>query len=301
NKKTKDLIWGYPVSTMQYPYGWMDANVGEMTNRGFEISINAVPVQTKNFTWSTTFNLSHNTNRVDKMQNELFHTTNLTQGDPMVSGVSANGYTQSIIEGEPIGTFFTYQWAGFKDGRSVYYVLDEKGNRTGDVTSNPTLQDRSITGCAQPKLNLGWNNTFNYKNWSLTAFFTGVFGNDIYNSQRAHYTSAQMFSDGKNVLKEFLNNPGGDASGSLPSDRFIEKGNYVRLKTLTLSYSFKDCFDDWIKDLTLYCTANNLLTFTGYKGIDPEVNLGGIDPGVDYRWSRYPQTRTVMVGAKINF
>ena len=301
HKKTKDLIWSYPVSTTQYIYGWIDANVGEMTNKGIEFTLNAMPVRTKNFMWSTTLNLSHNKNTVDKMQNETFHTTNLTQGDPMVAGVSADGWTQRIMEGEPIGTFYTYQYAGIVNGRSEYYVLDENGNRTGETTNNPSLKDRSITGCAQPKLNAGWNNTLTYKNWSLNAFITGVFGNDVYNSARAHYTSAQMFSDGKNVLKEFLNNPASDASGSLPSDRFIEKGSYVRLQTLSLSYTFRNCFNDWIQDLTLYGTANNLFTITNYKGLDPEVNMGGIDPGIDYRWSRYPHTRTFMVGVKINF
>ena len=301
HKKTKDLIWSYPVSTTQYIYGWMDANVGEMTNKGIEFTLNAVPVRTKNFMWSTTLNLSHNKNTVDKMQNETFHTTNLTQGDPMVAGVSADGWTQRIMEGEPIGTFYTYQYAGTVNGRSEYCVLDENGNRTGETTNNPSLKDRSITGCAQPKLNAGWNNTLTYKNWSLNAFITGVFGNDVYNSARAHYTAAQMFSDGKNVLKEFLSNPVGDASGSLPSDRYIEKGSYVRLQTLSLSYTFRNCFNDWIQDLTLYGTANNLFTITNYKGLDPEVNMGGIDPGIDYRWSRYPHTRTFMVGVKINF
>ena len=301
HKKTKDLIWSYPVSTTQYIYGWMDANVGEMTNKGIEFTLNAVPVRTKNFMWSTTLNLSHNKNTVDKMQNETFHTTNLTQGDPMVAGVSADGWTQRIMEGEPIGTFYTYQYAGTVNGRSEYYVLDENGNRTGETTNNPSLKDRSITGCAQPELNAGWNNTLTYKNWSLNAFITGVFGNDVYNGPRAHYTAAQMFSDGKNVLKEFLSNPVGDASSSLPSDRYIEKGSYVRLQTLSLSYTFRNCFNDWIQDLTLYGTANNLFTITSYKGLDPEVNMGGIDPGIDYRWSRYPHTRTFMVGVKINF
>jgi len=301
NKKTKDLIWSYPVPTTKYVYGWMDANVGEMTNKGIEISINAVPVQTKDFTWNTTINLSHNKNKVDKMQNDQFQTTNLTQGDPMVAGVSADGWTQRIMEGEPIGTFYTYQYAGTVNGRSEYYVLDENGNRTGATTNNPSLKDRSITGCAQPKLNAGWNNSLTYKNWNLNAFITGVFGNDVYNAPRAHYNSAQMFSDGKNVLKEFLSFPAGDASGSLPSDRWIEKGTYIRLQSLSLSYTFKNCFNNWIQDLTLYGTANNLFTITSYKGLDPEVNLGGIDPGIDYRWSRYPHTRTFMVGVKINF
>ena len=92
----------------------------------------------------------------------------------MVAGVSADGWTQRIMEGEPIGTFYTYQYAGIVNGRSEYYVLDENGNRTGETTNNPSLKDRSITGCAQPKLNAGWNNTLTYKNWSLNAFIRCV-------------------------------------------------------------------------------------------------------------------------------
>lgn len=115
NKKTKDLIWNYPVSTNIYPFGDIAANVGEITNRGVEISINAIPVQTKDFTWNTTLTLSHNKNTVDRLSNDKFKVGVFTQGDPMVAGVSSEGYTQRIIEGQPLGTFFTYEFAGFND------------------------------------------------------------------------------------------------------------------------------------------------------------------------------------------
>ncbi len=300
NKKTKDLIWNYPVSTNLYPFGDIAANVGEITNQGIEISINAVPVQTKNFTWNTTVTLSHNKNTVNRLSNDKFEVGVFTQGDPMVAGVSSEGYTQRIIEGEPLGTFFTYEFAGFNDaGKATYYVRDENtGERTGETTEQPGYKDRTITGCAQPKLNFGWNNTFNYKNWNATVFFTGVFGNDIYNGTRANYMSPEILAGGKNVLKEFLDNP--TTSASLPSDRFIENGSYLRLSTLSLGYTFKN-FNGWLQNLQLYVTCNNLFTITGYKGLDPEVNMGGIDPGIDYRWSVYPHTRTTMVGVKINF
>lgn len=300
NKKTKDLIWNYPVSTNLYPFGDIAANVGEITNQGIEISINAIPVQTKNFTWNTTVTLSHNKNTVNRLSNDKFEVGVFTQGDPMVAGVSSEGYTQRIIEGEPLGTFFTYEFAGFNDaGKATYYVRDENtGERTGETTEQPGYKDRTITGCAQPKLNFGWNNTFNYKNWNATVFFTGVFGNDIYNGTRANYMSPEMLAGGKNVLKEFLDNP--TTSASLPSDRFIENGSYLRLSTLSLGYTFKN-FNGWLQNLQLYVTCNNLFTITGYKGLDPEVNMGGIDPGIDYRWSVYPHTRTTMVGVKINF
>ena len=302
NKKTKDLIWNYPVSTVIYPIDNIAANVGEITNTGIEFTINIDAIRTKDFNWMTTLNLSHNKNKVNKLSNEKYKTSTFAQGDPRVAGVSANGYTQRIMEGEPIGTFFLYEFAGYDAaGKSTYYVRDANGNKTGEVTNDPSYQDRYIAGNAQPKLNLGWNNTFSFKNWSLTMFFSGVFGNKIYNGSRAHYTAPDFFAGGKNVLKEFITDrPATDNLSNIPSDRFLEKGDYLRLQTLSIGYTF-DKLDNWLQSLQLYATCNNVFTITGYKGLDPEVNMGGIDPGVDYRWSTYPHTRTLMVGAKINF
>jgi iron complex outermembrane receptor protein len=302
-KKTKDLIWDYPVSSYIYPFSSIAANVGEITNKGVEFTINAVPVQTKDLTWSTTLNLSHNKNVVDKLSNDIYKTSTFSQGDPMVAGVSANGWTQRILEGEPLGTFYTYEWAGYNaEGISEYYTRDANGNRDGGKTTDPEYKDRTITGCAQPKLNLGWNNTVSYKNWDFSCFFTGVFGHDVYNGLRAHYTAPDFFAGGKNVMKEFVTErPASDTGSNIPSDKFIEKGNYIRLQSLTVGYTFNDVFKGWIKSLQLYATMNNVFTITSYKGLDPEVNLGGITPGVDYRWSTYPHTRTTMFGAKINF
>ena len=95
--------------------------------------------------------------------------------------------------------------------------------------------------------------------------------------------------------------PGGCiVEGTTLDTRYLENGSYFRLASMTLGYTF-DSFDNWIQSLQLYATCNNVFTITSYKGLDPEVNLGGIDPGIDYRWSNYPHTRTIMVGAKINF
>ncbi len=315
NKKTWDLIWNYPVSTSIYPFSEINANVGEITNRGVEFTINADVIQKKDFRWNTSLNLSHNMNRVDKLSNNIYHTDKFTQGDPMVAGVSDNGYTQRILEGEPLGTFYTFEFAGFNDqGKATYYVHDDKGKRTGEVTTTPDdTRDRTITGSAQPKLNLGWNNTVSYKNWYLTAFFTGVFGNKIYNGARASYMAASNLASAsgtKNVLADFAKeqvvtlSDGSkvvNTSPNYPSDRWIENGSYFRLQTLTLGYTFRNCFNGWINDATLYFTANNVFTITSYKGLDPEVDMGGTSPGVDYRWSVYPHTRTYMVGVKVNF
>lgn len=302
NKKTKDLIWNYPVSTVIYPYGDIAANVGEITNTGVEFTINIDAIRTKDFNWMTTINLAHNKNKVNKLSNEKYQTATFDQGDPRIAGVSAQGYTQRVIEGEPLGTFFLYEFAGYDaDGKASYYVYDNNGNKTGEKTNSPEYKDRYIAGSAQPKLNLGWNNTFTYKNWNATLFFTGVFGNKIYNGTRAHYTAPDFFAGGKNVLKEFITDrPATDNLGNIPSDRFLEKGDYLRLQTLSIGYTFNK-LGDWLQSLQVYATCNNVFTITGYKGLDPEVNMGGISPGVDYRWSNYPHTRTFMAGLRVNF
>lgn len=303
NKVTDDLIWDYPVSSFIYPYGTIAANVGKITNNGVEFSINAIPIQNKNFTWQTALNLSHNKNKVNRLTNEKYKTGTFTQGDPRVAGVSAYGWTQQIMEGQPLGTFYTYEFAGYNaDGKATYYEHDaETGERTGTTTTDPKYKDRTITGCAQPKLNLGWNNTFSYKNWSASFFLTGMFGQKAYNGLRAHYTAPDFFAGGKNVLKEFITNrPATDVTSNVPSDRFIENASFLRLQSLSLGYTFRN-LDGWVNSLQLYGTVNNVFTITSYKGLDPEVNMGGIDPGVDYRWSTYPHTRTFMLGAKINF
>ena len=303
NKKTKDLIWNYPVSTVIYPFDNIAANVGEITNKGIEFTINFDAIRTKDFNWMTTLNLAHNANKVVKLSNDKFEVGYFTQGDPMVAGVSANGYTQRVMEGEPLGTFYLHAFAGYgDDGKATYYVFDDNGNKTGETTSMPDdRRDRYIAGSAQPKLNLGWNNTLSYKNWNMTLFFTGVFGNKIYNGSRAHYTAPDFFAGGKNVLKEFITDRSvNDNLSNIPSDRFLEKGDYFRLQTLSIGYTF-DKLGDWLQTLQVYATCNNVFTITGYKGLDPEVNMGGLSPGVDYRWSNYPHTRTFMAGVRVNF
>ena len=141
-----------------------------------------------------------------------------------------------------------------------------------------------------------------WKGWSLTAFFQGTLGNKIMNAARAHYSARSLTSGGKNVLEDALSDPHfkSDANFHLPSDRYLENGNYLRLKTLTLGYTFRN-LAGWAQDITIYGTANNLLTLTSYKGLDPEVNLGGLQPGLDMRETFYPHTRSYMVGVKINF
>lgn len=304
NKKTTDLIWNYPVSTNIYPYGEMNANVGDITNTGIEFTINAVPVQTKDFRWTTTLNLSHNRNKVNKLSNSTYSVKYRNWGNPNIAGIASNGEVERIMEGEALGTFWTYEWAGYNsNGQSQFYVHDpETGERTGELTTDPKDTDKTKVGSALPKLTYGWNNTLIYKNWSLTAFFQGNIGNKIMNATRAHYSSRSLLAGGKNVLSYVLDDPNWktDDHYNYPSDRYLENGSYLRLSTLTLGYTFKD-LGGWLQSIQVYGTAKNVFTITGYKGLDPEVNLGGLQPGLDLRETFYPHTRSFIFGVKVNF
>lgn len=302
DKRTSDLIYYYPVSTDRYEFATMTANVGDISNKGVELSINAFPVVNKNFKWSTSLNLSHNRNRVEKLSNQAFSVDYIDEADCSITG-NTGVYTQRIMEGCPIGQFYTYEWAGYNDkGVSQFYVHDATtGERTGEVTTKPQDKDRTKTGSAQPKLTYGWNNTLNYKKWSMNVFFQGVLGNKIFDAIRAQGNCVSLIAQGKNVFKECLTDQKyGDVNAQTPSDRWIEDGSYLRLSTLTLAYDFGK-IGDWVSGLSVYATCNNVFTITGFKGIDPEVDLGGLTPGVQWRNSYYPHTRTIMLGVKVNF
>lgn len=302
DKTTKDMIWSYPVSTTIYPVGSLIANVGKMNNRGVELTLNATPIQGRDFTWNSSFNFSHNRNKIVKLSNDKFNAGIIDRYNPSLPGASTENI-QRIIEGEPIGTFYMWEWAGYTEGGvSQFYVHDEEtGERTGETTTTPSTKDRTIVGNAQPWLTMGWNNAFTYKNWDLTAFFTGVFGQKIFNEPRAYFSNIGSVTEGKNVMKSVIKEQRAtDASSALPSDRYLEDGSYFRLSNLTIGYTFRN-FNGWLRDLRLYASCNNVFTLTGYSGRDPEINLGGETPGCDTRSDHYPRTRQFLVGATINF
>lgn len=304
DKRTSDLIYTYEVSTNRYPFGTMPANVGDISNKGIEFTINATPIQTKNFSWQTSLNLSHNKNNVESISNSEYSVDYIRAADPEIAGYSSNADVQRIMEGHPIGTFYTYEWAGYNNqGVSIFYVHDpETGERTGETTTDPeTDRDRTITGCAQPDLNLGWSNNFQYKNWNLDLFFTGVFGQDIYNATAEQYSNVSFVKEGRNVLKSVATeHRATDTQSQAPSNRWIENGSYFRLSSVSLGYTFGK-IGNWINSLKLYATCNNVFTITGYSGRDPEINLGGLEPGMDRRTNYYPRTRSFMIGVNINF
>lgn len=293
NKRTTDLIADYTVSTTMYPSNIMTTNVGEISNKGFEIVIGGTPVVTKDFSWNTSINLSHNKNEVVSISNDQFSADYFDEANIEAAGQS--GMRQQRIEaGHPLGSFYTWKWAGYSEnGVSIYHTKD------GKTTTTPSKEDRFWTGSAQPKLNFGWNNTLNYKNWSMTMFFTGLIGNDILNASRASLSRVAGVTQ-RNVLESIVKTEkASDTNSHYLSDRYIEKGDYLRLSNLSISYTFKN-FSDLVKNLRIYASCNNVFVLTGYKGLDPEVNLGGLTPGIDNK-DFYPKTRTFMFGASLTF
>ena len=292
-KTTSDLIWTYPVSTVLYPNGSLTANVGKMSNKGIEFTLNANPVKTKNFSWNTTLNLAHNQNKIISLSNATLKTDSIKFVQP--DGGGQTGETVMLIaEGAPIGQFFTYEYAG-KDanGVSQYY------NAKGELTTRPqSVKDYRVIGNAQPKLLLGWSNSFTYKNFDLNVFVRAVLGNKIMNITRADLfrPSTARFT---NIPVEVANESANDFNSYRYSSRFLENGSYLRLDNASLGYSFNNLSKN-IKRIRLYTSVNNLFVITGYKGIDPEINQGGIAPGVDSN-NFYPKTRTFLFGVTASF
>ncbi|MDE6633214.1 MAG: TonB-dependent receptor [Muribaculaceae bacterium] len=325
NKDTKDMIWDYAVPTTIYPVGSLTANVGKMRNRGVELTLNAVPIQTRDWNWTTSLNLSHNKNTVVSVSNPAagFNAGILdNRYNPNLDGASAT-CIQRIQEGQSIGTFYMWDYAGInEDGNSCFYVydktredfygermVDENGNYV--TTTSPEEKDRVKVGNALPWLTMGWNNTLTWKNWDLNLFFTGVFGQKIFNEPKAAFGHLGNVTRGKNILADARNyqyweqKEDGtvvyDHYSSMPSSRWLEDGSYFKLSTVTLGYTFRNCFNGWLDSIRLYVSANNVFTLTKYSGRDPEINLGGLDPGIDTRHDHYPRARQILVGANINF
>jgi len=293
-KKTSDLIYDqYPVSTTQYIIPIFTANVGRIKNSGVELIINAVPVKTGDFTWRTSVNLAHNKNVVEKLSNDQF-TINYIETAQLGGKGQSGIYSQIVQNGFALGTFKLWHYMG-KDsaGISTYQKAD------GSVTNQqPLTTDARINGNAQPSLIYGWTNSFYFKGFDLNFLIRGVTGNKILNSTLAALNNP---ADSKlqNIPRFTLEESFKDRNAYLRSDRFLESGSYLRMDNLTLGYTFKPRTQA-VKSLRFYVSANNLFVITGYRGLDPEVNIGGLTPGIDNN-NLYPKTRTYMAGLSASF
>lgn len=274
-------------------------NAGEVSNTGVDLSVTAVAVQTRDWTWSTTLQGSWMKNRVEK----------LTESDPIIFSNPASQIFDTdpiiVMEGEAIGSFYGFRWAGVdNEGYDTYYTAD------GDITRKPTNDDRTILGKASPDFMLGWNNTVSWKNLSLNVFFNGSFGGERLNVLRFamnSYLNNSKFYTADNWINDVLAGELTDprvTTGNVyhgASSQWIEKADYLRLENLALSYDLKRSVTKFA-DIRLQFSVQNAFTITGYKGVNPAgLTYGGAEyqKGIDF--GSAPATRTYSFGVRFVF
>jgi len=286
--ETKDLLLDRPIPPSS-GFTAITSNIGTMQNMGMELILNALIID-KTFKWNVSLNYSANRNEV----------TSLYEDQP-IDDLGRGGNRVEV--GEPIGIFYGYRCLGV-DPTTGNLVYDDI-NKDGEITAD----DRTKTGDPNPDFIYGFNNVFSYKNFELSAFLQGTYGNDIYNGTML-YLGNLTAED--NQITKMLNrwkNPGDitDVPGigdQLTSSRFLEDGSFMRIKNVTLAYNFtKSQLEKVkIKSAKLYASVQNLYTFTEYSGMDPEVNYYGasnVIMGTDF--FTYPQSRTFLIGLNLGF
>jgi TonB-linked SusC/RagA family outer membrane protein len=296
-KKTSDVLLPVPLSNT-LPVTMIQTNAGEIENKGIEFSINSVNIN-KKLIWTTDLNMSFNRNKVLSLAeySKVYY---------FGYTYSNNSYVSMVKVGEPIGVFYGWISEGVDPATGDLKYKDVNKNGIFDTG------DRTVIGNPHPDFIFGFTNTFSYWKFNLNIFFQGSVGNDIYNATRIDLEG--MF-DSKNQSVDVLNrwtpeNPNTDIPRAANMDnvksstRFVEDGSYIRLKQVTLSYKIIDNNPKVkaIKQFSVYVTGNNLLTFTGYSGFDPEVNAYGnnaTEIGIDY--GTYPQCLGVIFGLNVQF
>lgn len=287
HRTTDNLLYNYTVPTPPYIYNTLFTNVGKVTNRGVEFTISAIPVQTKDFQWSTTYLIAHNTNKLDKFTNEEF------QNGTYKVGWSTTGKcnTQRLIEGESLGTFYGPIFLGTDtDGQDV--LLGQ-----GDDGTVPEDQWVKL-GCAYPKVTMNWTNTFNWRHWDLSFSLRASLGGKVLNEMGMRYSNLDRIGL-NNISSEWLNDQGHTELGAKYSSKYLEDASFLKMDNLTLGYTF-NFPSKYIRSLRLNFTAQNVFTITKYKGVDPEVGITGLEPGLE-GLSYYPRTTDFTFGVTARF
>ena len=287
NRTTSDLLYTYSVPVPPNLYSRKFTNVGVIKNSGVELTLSGIPVKTRDFSWNSTLTMAHNKNILKKFSNEDYAMQYIDQG---FISTDFKQYVERIYEGEPIGNFFGPVFTGMDGNGNATY----KGVAPGEAVSEAVYE---VIGNAYPDLTFGWSNDLRYKNWDLNFLFRGSIGNDVADIQRLYYEGYYYFG-GKNILRSTFDSPD-NAGQTTWSSHFVEDGSFVKLANVTLSYQLNPKVD-WMQTCKIYVTGNNLLTITKYKGVDPEVNLNGLAPGI--AWDEfYPSTRSFVLGLNITF
>ncbi len=300
-RDTKDLLWDYEVPTPPYQYATLLANAGQMRSYGVELALSGVPVKTKDWNWTSTLTLAWNHCYITKLSDPSkgFNYTQTTAGGVGENGIQ-NTNTQILVEGQSIGTFYGYDFAGFKsDGTWMYHTP------AGGYTSGPNESHRQVIGNAQPAITFGWNNSIKWRDLDITLFFRGVAANKILNVTRWAY--GPQASQSMNVfMYDITHNPHNNPNGvtytnkAAFSNYYLEDGSYLKLDNITVGYTFRFKENKYAQSLRIYGTVQNVFTITGYSGQDPEVNTANVwNAGIDYT-SFYPRTGNFMLGVNLN-
>jgi len=274
-----------------YLYPTIAANVGSMENKGIEVSLTGDVIRKTNLRWTLSANAAHNENKIVSLSNEEFTTSVIKTGSAWVRGGSTNT-THIVQEGYQVGQFFGPECLGIDETTGQYIINDMI-----DGIAGFTVADYTYIGQAQPKLTYGINSTTTYKNFEFNFFIRGVYGNDVLNFSKMSYANLQWLP-GANVLNTALTM--GLKQSPFYNSYYIEDGSFARLDNLTLAYSLlpKDLLG--VSRVRFYGTLHNLFTISQYKGVDPEVPMSGLDPGVEGR-EYYPKTRTFILGINVTF
>ena len=298
NKETKDLLYEYDVPSPPYQFNRLLANGASMSNKGVEITLNAMVYRNSNFSYNTTVNFARNVNKVGSLSSNI---ENIGVSERYEGSIGLDGWTGQtaaiVLPGQALGTFYVANYIGYDaTAKKTIYQKPSGELVTQDQISAP--DDYMVMGHALPKFTYGWNNSFQYKNWDLNFFLRGMYGNQIFNATRADLSRLQQ-ANVTNISKDAVEE-GIFETPLIASSRFIEDGSFLRLDNATLGYSFNVKESKYFKNARLYVSGQNLFTITKYSGVDPEVSLSGLAPGVDNR-NYYPKTRSFLLGVKLAF
>jgi len=302
NRDVDGLIYEYGVPTPPNLYNKTMANGGTMRNRGVEVLVTVIPVQNKDFEWSTTGTFSLNSNKLISLSGSIFKSDYdyFNTGTVEYSGQVADSHRVQV--GESIGNFYGFKVVDVdSEGRWIYEDRNGELVNYKDFTHAP--EDKHVIGNGLPKWYAGWNNTLRYKNFDLNVTMRGAFGFQIINGGRMNYENVKN-SRFENRLKSVNDLVFGKHTLSSEvepefNSYYVENGDYWKIDNITLGYSFGQV-GKYIKSLRVYGSVLNALTITGYKGIDPEVSTDGLTPGYDTR-DRYPSVRSFTFGVNVKF
>ncbi len=302
SKKITDMLSVYDVPTETNYAGTIFYNGGEMKNSGFEATLVGKVFNTDNFKWNTTFTFSTNKMEVVSLDGGKYALDYRDVGyisAPGIVGVA----TQRMLPNHDLGTFFGFEYAGVsEDGKWLVKGNDNEIHYLDDVSQSD--EHKKPIGNALPDFEMGWSNSFTYKNWDLSASFRAVVGHDIYNATKQVFGNPDYITQ-RNVLDEALALDGyvGGAYQSL--SYYVEDGSFLKLDNINLGYTFPKNIIKGISNLRVYTSINNVFTLTNYDGIDPEVNFSGgkqnegeIYFGID-QYNIYPKTRTITFGINV--